>query len=125
MKMDKNGLLLVAAAAAVLLIVVRNSTTQAVGAPTTSGQGAIGSNAASWLSNAINNIGGNPVPTISATSGGQQLPGGVTLIGNGTFDIGGTYVDPGQLTYNTKTGQVSENALSGMYGIFAPATYGY
>lgn len=125
MKMDKNGLLLVGAAAAVLLLVVNRSTAKPAGAPTSNGQGGIGSNAASWLSNAINNIGGNPAATVSGTSGGQQLPGGVTLFGNGTFDIGGTYVDPGQLTYNTQTGQVNENALSGMFGILAPATYGY
>jgi hypothetical protein len=124
MKLDKSGLLLVGAAAAVLLLVV-NRSTAAVGAPTSNGQGAIGSNAASWLSNAINNLGGNYVPTTSANAGAQVLPGGVTLFGNGTFDIGGTYVDPGQLSYNTKTGQVTESGLSGMYGIFAPATYGF
>jgi hypothetical protein len=125
MKLDKSGLLLVGAAAAVLLLVVNRSTAGAVGAPTSNGQGAIGSNAASWLSNAINNLGGNYVPTTSANAGAQVLPGGVTLFGNGTFDIGGTYVDPGQLSYNTKTGQVTESGLSGMYGIFAPATYGF
>jgi hypothetical protein len=124
MKLDKSGLLLVGAAAAVLLLVV-NRSTAAVGAPTSNGQGAIGSNAASWLSNAISNLGGNYVPTTSANAGAQVLPGGVTLFGNGTFDIGGTYVDPGQLSYNTKTGQVTESGLSGMYGILAPATYGF
>jgi hypothetical protein len=125
MKLDRNGLLLVGAAAAVLLLVVQRSTAKPAGAPTSSGQGGIASNAASWLSNVINNVGGNPSATTAANSNAYALPGGVTLFGNGTFDIGGTYVDPGQLTYNTQTGQVTENALSGMYGILAPATYGY
>jgi len=123
MKLDKNGLLLVGAAAAVLLIVVNRSTAMA-GAPAASGQGAIGSNAASWLSNAINNLGGKPVATTSANSGWSSM-GGVTLFGNGTFDAGGIYVDPGQLTYNTKTGQVQESPFSGMYNVLAPATYGF
>ncbi|MFM0741793.1 hypothetical protein PQQ51_31570 [Paraburkholderia xenovorans] len=124
MKMDRNGLLLVGAAAAVLLLVVNHSTKPA-GAPATNGQGGIASNAASWLSNVINNVGGNAGATTAANASAYALPGGVTLFGNGTFDIGGTYVDPGQLTYNTQTGQVSESALSGMYGILAPATYGF
>jgi hypothetical protein len=123
MKLDRNGLLLVAGAAAVLLLVVKKSTV--AGAPATAGQGAIGANAASWLSNAINNLGGAPVGTTSANSGWSSQIGGVTLFGNGTFDAGGIYVDPGQLTYNTKTGQVQESPFSGMYNILAPATYGY
>lgn len=123
MKLDRNGLLLVGAAAAVLLIVVRKSTP--AGMPAASGQGAIGSNAASWLSNAINNIGGKPVATTSGNSGWFSAPGGVTLFGNGTFDANGLYVDPGQLTYNTKTGQVQESPFSGMYNVLAPATYGF
>ncbi|RQQ65544.1 hypothetical protein [Burkholderia stagnalis] len=122
MKFDRNGLLLVGAAAAVLLIVVRKSTV--AGAPTQAGQAAIGSNAASWLSNAISNIGGNPVMTTGANSLGTTM-GGVTLFGNGTFDAAGIYVDPGQLTYNTKTGQVQESPFSGMYNVLAPATYGF
>ncbi|CAG4928250.1 hypothetical protein [Paraburkholderia saeva] len=124
MKLDKNGLLLVGAAAAVLLLVVNRSTAMVAGAQPTSGQGSIGSGATSWLSNAINNIAGKPVVTTSATAGGQSV-GGVTLFGNGTFDASGMYVDPGQLTYNTQTGQVQESPFSGMYGLLAPATYGY
>jgi hypothetical protein len=122
MKLDKNGLLLVGAAAAVLLLVVRKSTP--AGAPASAGQGSIGANAASWLSNAINNIGGNPVATTSGNSMGFGF-GGVTLFGNGTFDANGIYVDPGQLTYNTKTGQVQESPFSGMYNILPNATYGF
>lgn len=121
MKLDKNGLLLVGAAAAVLLLVVNRSTGIA-GAPV--GQGAIGANAASWLSNAINNIGGKPVGTTAGNSAWTSM-GGVTLFGNGTFDASGMYVDPGQLTYNTKTGQVQESPFSGMYNVLAPATYGF
>ncbi|WP_250479014.1 MULTISPECIES: hypothetical protein [unclassified Caballeronia] len=124
MKLDKNGILLVGAAAAVLLLVV-NKTTGVAGAPAKTGQAAIGSNAASWLSNAISNLGGNPVPTTAANSWAQSMGGGLTLFGNGTFDIAGTYVDPGQLTYNTNTGQVTESPFSGMYNILAPATYGF
>ncbi|CAB3726231.1 hypothetical protein [Paraburkholderia rhynchosiae] len=124
MKFDKSGLLLVGAAAAVLLLVVNRSTMGAAGAPAASGQGAIGSNAASWLSNAINNLGGNPAATTSGNSGWTSM-GGVTLFGNGTYDANGIYVDPGQLTYNTKTGQVQESPFSGMYNVLAPATYGY
>lgn len=123
MKLDRNGLLLVGAAAAVLLIVVKKSTV--AGAPATVGQGAIGANAASWLSNAINNIGGAPVATTSANSGWLPQIGGVTLFGNGTFDSSGIYVDPGQVTYNSKTGQVQESPFSGMYNILSPGTYGF
>jgi hypothetical protein len=123
MKLDRNGLLLVGAAAAVLLVVVQKSTP--AGTPATAGQGAIGSNAASWLSNAINNLGGKTVGTTSANSGWLTAPGGVTLFGNGTFDASGLYVDPGQLTYNTQTGQVQESPFSGMYNILSPGTYGF
>jgi hypothetical protein len=121
--MDRNGLLLVGAAAAVLLLVVNRSTS--AGSPVSSGQGAIGANAASWLSNAINNLGGKPVATTSGNSGWLTAPGGVTLFSNGTFDANGLYVDPGQLTYNTTTGQVQESPFSGMYNILSPATYGF
>lgn len=124
MKLDKTGLLLVGAAALVLLTVVKKST--AAGAPAaTSGQGSIGANAASFWSNVINNVGGNPVmtaPAMAVMRGG--LPG-VSLFGNGTFDAGGIYVDPGQVTYNASTGQVQESPFSGMYNTLAPATYGF
>ncbi|EMN5130705.1 hypothetical protein RVV79_003832 [Burkholderia contaminans] len=123
MKLDKTGLILVAAAAVVLYGVVRKSTK--AGAPATAGQGAIGSGASSFWSNAINNLGGAPVATTGATAGGQVLPGGVTEFGNGTFEAGGLYVDPGQVTYNPTTGQVQESPFSGMYNILAPNTYGF
>ncbi|HDR9360457.1 TPA: hypothetical protein QDB44_006426 [Burkholderia vietnamiensis] len=123
MKLDKTGLILVAAAAVVLYGVVRKSTR--AGSPATAGQGAIGSGASSFWSNAINNLGGAPVATTSATAGGQQLPGGVTVFGNGTFEAGGLYVDPGQVTYNPATGQVQQSPFSGMYNILAPNTYGF
>jgi len=74
----------------------------------------VGSGASSFWSNVINNIGGQPAATSQATSGWQQVPGGVNLFGNGTFSAGGTYVDPGQLTYNAQTGQVQESPFSGM-----------
>ncbi|MDR5739490.1 hypothetical protein [Caballeronia sp. LZ016] len=121
MKLDKNGLLLVAGAAAVLLLVVKKTTP---GAPATTGQAAIGANAASWLSNAISNLGGSPVATTSANSWGTTL-GGLTLFGNGTFSSNGVYVDPGQVTYNSNTGQVIESPFSGMFNVLAPATYGF
>lgn len=124
MKLDKSGLLLVGAAAVALLLVVKKSTP--VGSPaTTTGQASVGANAASWLSNAINNLSGYPVPTTVPTGTWVNAPGGVTLFGNGTFDASGIYVDPGQVTYNTKTGQVQESPLSGMYGILPNATYGF
>ncbi|HDR9314051.1 TPA: hypothetical protein QDB16_000490 [Burkholderia vietnamiensis] len=123
MKLDKTGLILVAGAAVALYVVVRKSTM--AGAPAAAGQGAIGSGASSFWSNAINNLGGAPVATTSATAGGQMLPGGVTVFGNGTFDAGGLYVDPGQVTYNSRTGQVQESPFSGMYNILAPNTYGF
>lgn len=123
MKLDKTGLLMVGAAALVLYAVVKKSA-GAAGSPTMTGQGAIGSGASSFWANAINNIGGNPSARISPISGGMALPGGVTLFGNGTFDAGQLYVDPGQITYNTQTGQVQESPFSGMYNILSPATYG-
>lgn len=125
MKWDKSGLLLVGAAAAVLLLVVKKSTPS--GTPATSGQGAVGSTAASFWSNVVNNLAGSPPSMSSSTSSngiGQSLPGGVSLFGNGTFDVGGIYNDPGQVTVNTNTGQVAESPLSGMYGLLSPATYG-
>ncbi|WP_042301732.1 hypothetical protein [Paraburkholderia kururiensis] len=124
MKLDKTGLLMVAGAALALYLVVKKSTGAAVGAPAGSGQAAIGSNAASFWSNAINNLSGSPVVPTFKTSLGPQLPGGVTLFGNGTFDASGMYVDPGQITYNTQTGQVQESPFSGMYNIIPNATYG-
>lgn len=126
MKFDKTGLMLVGGAALVLLLVVKKSTGAALGAPASSGQGAIGSNAASFWSNVINNVSGNPVMTTSAnaTGIGQLSPLGVATFGNGTFDAGGIYVDPGQLTVNQNTGQVQESPLSGMYNILSPGTYG-
>lgn len=123
MKMN-SGVLLVGGAALVLLLVVKKSTARA-GAPATSGQGSIGSGAASFWSNVVNNVAGSPVGVTSATNIGRSMLGGVTEFGNGTFDASGIYVDPGQLTYNTNTGQVQESPLSGMYGILAPATYGF
>lgn len=124
--MDKNGLMLVGAAALVLLFVVRKST--AVGARAAIGQGSVGANAASFWSNAINNIGGlravAPVPA-TATGIGAPSMAGVSLFGNGTFDASGMYVDPGQLAYNPQTGQVQESPFSGMYNVMSPATYGY
>ncbi|SAK68280.1 hypothetical protein AWB76_04081 [Caballeronia temeraria] len=122
MKLDKSGLLMVGAAAAVLLLVVKKTTPS--GTPAKSGQAAIGSNAASWLSNAISNMGGNPVATTSTNSLGSTI-GGLTLFGNGTFDAGGIYVDPGQVTVNNNTGQVTESPFSGMYNVLSPATYGF
>lgn len=122
MKLDKMGLLMVGAAALVLYTVVKKST--GAGAPASAGQSGIGAGASSFWSNAINNIGGNPSATISPISGGMRLPGGVTLFGNGTFDAGQMYVDPGQITYNTQTGQVQESPFSGMYNILSPGTYG-
>ncbi|PMS38472.1 hypothetical protein [Trinickia symbiotica] len=121
MKLDKTGLLLVGGAALVLYMVVKKST---AGAPASSGQPAIGAGASSFWSNVINNLGGKPVATTAANVGGLSMPGGVTLFGNGTFDANGMYVDPGQLTYNTTTGQVQESPFSGMYNILSPATYG-
>jgi len=123
MKLDKTGLILVVGAAAVLYAVARKSTK--VGAPASGGQGAIGSSAAPFWSNVISNIGGAPIATTGATAGGMQLPGGVTVFGNGTFDASGIYVDPGQVTYNSQTGQVQESPFSGMYNILAPNTYGF
>lgn len=125
MKMDKNGLALVAAAAVVLLFVVRKST--AAGAPAAAGQGSVGANAASFWSNAINNIGGRAVAPVPTTSTGVGAPSvaGVSLFGNGTFDASGIYVDPGQVAYNPQTGQVQESPFSGMYDVLSPATYGY
>lgn len=125
MKLDKTGLMLVGGAALVLLLVVKKST--GAGAPAKSGQGAIGSNAASFWSNVINNASGNPVATTSAnaTGIGQVSPLGVATFGNGTFDAGGIYVDPGQLTINQNTGQVQESPFSGMYNVLSPATYGF
>lgn len=120
MSLDKNGLLLVAGAAAVLLLVVKKSTP--AGAPASGGQAAIGANAASWLSNAISNIGGTPSANTSFQ--GSTL-GGMTLFPNGTYSSGGTYVDPGQLTYNTQTGAVQESPFSGMYNVMSPGTYGF
>lgn len=127
MKFDKTGLMLVGGAALVLLLVVKKSTGSALGAPAMGGQGAIGANAASFWSNVINNVAGNPVATTpaNATGIGQLSPLGVATFGNGTFDAGGIYVDPGQVTVNANTGQVQESPFSGMYGLFAPATYGY
>lgn len=123
MKLDKTGLLLVGAAALVLLTVVKKTTP--AGAPNaTKGQSAIGANAASFWSNVINNVGGNPTMATTGAWNPQSLPGGVTLFGNGTFDAGGIYVDPGQLTYDTSTGRVQETPLSGMYNLLSPATYG-
>lgn len=124
MKLDRTGLLMVGAAAVVLYAVVKK-TTGASGAPTTAGQGGIGSGASSFWSNVINNLGGNPTATTGANSIGAAMPGGVTLFGNGTFDASGLYVDPGQLTYNSQTGQVQESPFSGMYNVLAPATYGF
>lgn len=122
MKLDTSGLLIVGAAAAVLLLVVKKSTP--AGTPASAGQGAIGANAASWLSNAINNVGGAPASTNAGTSWGSPL-GGITLFGNGTYEQAGTYVDPGQVTYNTQTGAVQESPFSGMYNVLSPATYGF
>lgn len=123
---NASGLLLVGGAAAVLLLVVKRSTSASTaGAPTTgAGQGSIGANAAGFWSNVINNLGGRAPATTGANSIGTSLAGGVTLFGNGTFDVGGIYNDPGQLTYNTQTGAVQESPLSGMYNILAPGTYG-
>jgi hypothetical protein len=126
MKLDKTGLMLVGGAALVLLLVVRKSTGgSAFGMPAT--QGAIGANAASFWSNVINNVAGNPVATTSAnaTGIGQISPLGVATFGNGTFDAGGIYVDPGQVTVNGNTGQVQESPFSGMYNVLSPATYGF
>lgn len=121
---NESGYLLVAAAAAVLLLVVRKSVPSVAGAPAGAGQGAIGANAASFWSNVINNMGGKPTST-SAAGLGSPAMGGVTLFGNGTFDVGGIYNDPGQLTYNTQTGAVQESPFSGMYNILSPGTYGF
>lgn len=123
MKLDKTGLLMVGAAALVLYAVVKKST--GAGAPATAGQNAIGSGASSFWSNVIGNLGGNPVATTGANGIGTSLPGGVTLFGNGTFDAGGIYTDPGQVTVNTNTGQVQESPFSGMYDVLAPNTYGF
>jgi hypothetical protein len=124
MKLDKAGILMVGAAALALYVVVRKST-GATGAAATGGQSAVGSGAGSFWGNVINNLGGSPVATTGANSIGLSMPGGVTLFGNGTFDAGGIYVDPGQVTYNTQTGAVQESPFSGMYGILSPATYGF
>lgn len=125
MKLDKTGLMLVGGAALVLLLVVRKST--GVGMLAGSGQGAIGANAASFWSNVINNVSGKPVMTTAANAWGigQVSPLGVATFGNGTFDAGGIYVDPGQVTVNANTGQVQESPFSGMYNILSPATYGF
>jgi hypothetical protein len=127
MKLDKTGLMLVGGAAIVLLLVVKKSTGAGLGLPAASGQGAIGANAASFWSNVVNNVSGNPVMTTAANSWGigQVSPLGVATFGNGTFDAGGIYVDPGQLTVNGNTGQVQESPFSGMYNILSPATYGF
>ena len=125
MKLDKSGLLLVGAAAVVLMMVVKKSTP--AGAPAASGQGGIGASASSFWGNVINNIGGAPVATTAADATGLmpgQSPSGVRLFGNGTFDASGIYVDPGQVAYNTQTGQVQESPFSGMYNLLSPATYG-
>ncbi|MCX5545693.1 hypothetical protein M3A49_40830 [Paraburkholderia sp. CNPSo 3076] len=124
MKLDKTGLLLVGGAALVLALVVKKSTGAAAGAPTQNGLGSIGSGAASFWSNVVNNVAGSPVATTSGNSMARVQLGGITEFSNGTFDASGVYVDPGQLTYNTNTGQVQESPLSGMYGILSPATYG-
>jgi hypothetical protein len=123
MKLDKSGLLLVAGAAAVLLLVVKKTTVPS-GTPAQAGQAAIGANAASWLSNAISNMGGSPVGTTGANSLGTTI-GGLTLFGNGTYSAAGVYVDPGQVAYNSNTGQVTESPFSGMYNVLSPATYGF
>lgn len=125
MKLDKTGLLMVGGAALVLLLVVKKST--GAGSPTKSGQGAIGAGASGFWSNVIGNLGGKPAATNSGSANGigVTLPGGVSLFGNGTFDAGGIYVDPGQLTYNTQTGAVQESGFSGMYGILSPVTQGF
>jgi hypothetical protein len=127
MKLDKTGLMLVGGAALVLMLVVKKSTGTGLGLPATNGQGAIGANAASFWSNVINNVSGNPVATTSSNAWGigQVSPLGVATFGNGTFDAGGIYVDPGQLTVNQNTGQVQESPFSGMYNILAPGTYGF
>ncbi|WP_322005226.1 hypothetical protein [Paraburkholderia tropica] len=127
MKLDKTGILLVGGAALVLALVVKKSTVAAQGAAPKNGLGSIGSGAASFWSNVVNNVAGSPVATSAsnATGMGMVLPGGVSIFGNGTFDASGVYVDPGQVTYNTNTGQVQESPLSGMYGILPNATYGF
>lgn len=124
MKLDKTGILLVGGAALVLMLVVKKSTATA-GAATTNGQAGVGGGAASFWSNVVNNLAGSPAAVTSATTIGRSQLGGVTEFGNGTFDASGVYVDPGQVTYNTNTGQVQESPLSGMYGILSPATYGF
>ncbi|MFX1803527.1 hypothetical protein PWR66_07725 [Paraburkholderia sp. A1RO-5] len=123
MKLDRTGLLMVGAAAFTLYLVVKK-TTGAGSAATGGGQRSIGAGAASFWGNIINNLGGNPSTSMANA---VALPGlgGVTLFGNGTFDAGGIYTDPGQVTYNTQTGQVQESPFSGMYGLLAPATYGF
>jgi hypothetical protein len=121
---NASGLLLVGAAAAVLLLVVKRSTPAGTPGAGGSAQGAIGANAASFWSNVINNVGGRPTSTSAAGLGSAGM-GGLTMFGNGTFDVGGIYVDPGQVTYNTQTGAVQESPFSGMYNILSSATYGF
>jgi hypothetical protein len=125
---DKQGLILVAGAALVLLMVVRKSTSQATGAAPASGQGAIGAAAGGFWGNVINNMaGGAKAGAPMSTAGQYYMPSllGISEFGNGTFSDGVTYTDPGQVAYNSNTGQVTESPFSGMYNMFAPATYGF
>ncbi|WP_250479119.1 MULTISPECIES: hypothetical protein [unclassified Caballeronia] len=127
MKFDKSGILIVGAAAAVLYMVVKQSTAVKAGAPATTGQGAIGANASGFWGNVINNLSGGVSSGSQMPTGGQYLPGyfGMSLFDNGTFSDGVTYTDPGQVSYNSNTGKVTESPLSGMYNLLAPGTYGF
>jgi hypothetical protein len=122
---DKSGLLIVAGAALVLYMVVKKTTVAGVGSPTAGGQGGIAANASGFWGNVINNLGGTVAPQMQ--TGGQYVPGyfGMSLFDNGSYSDGTTYTVPGQVSYNSDTGKVTESPFSGMYNLLAPGTYGF
>jgi hypothetical protein len=125
---DKQGLLLVAAAALVLFMVIKKSTPGVSGAATQTGQGGLGAAASNFWSNVINNTaGGAKTGSKMATDGQYFAPSllGISEFANGTYTAGSTYVDPGQVTYNTQTGAVTESPFSGMFGLGPTGTYGF